>query len=434
MDKSYLGQIALDYGLLTEEQLERCLAIHESADPPVYLGEVMVQEGFLKEETLQRLLTAQRKQLDLDATKAHLQKTEIARRLDNADLDDFLMVCRELEVSELHFSSGCRPFVRLRNSLVELQPRALDPLFCRDAILYIMPTEERARFAETGSIDFLYKSEAAGSFMVNAYRHHRGYGAVLRAIAFTPPNREALKLPDIVEDIARYRRGLVLVTGPNGSGKSTTLASIIELINDSRRSHIITIEKPIERLFESRASLITQREVGVHVSSTREALECCLREDPDIILIGDLDNPEQIPLALTAAETGHLVLGAMRTPTSHGTITRLLSAYEGRRQQQIRAMLASLLRVIISQRLIPGPDHSELHLAAEVLINTPAVSNLIREDKTHQIRQVIQTSRNEGMSLLDDVLLDLLERGKITIGQALSHAVERQRFINLPPE
>jgi len=272
-----------------------------------------------------------------------------------------------------------------------------------------------------------------GRFRVTAFRHLGGLTATFTRVPHALPGRETLGLPPIVDAIPAIRQGLVLVTGPRASGKTTTLATIVEAINATRRCHVITIERPIEYVFENDRSLISQREVGVHTDGFAQALRSSLREDPDVIVVGDLSDPERIMTALTAAETGHLVLGTLQTADAHRTLLRILDAYSGQRRDQVRGMLAAMLRVIISQQLVPTVGRDGLVLASEVLTNTAAVANMIREDRLHQIPQVMQTSRRQGMHLLDDSLARLVEAGRVAVGEAAARAVTPERILSLPP-
>lgn len=276
---------------------------------------------------------------------------------------------------------------------------------------------------EIGEIDFSYSSPGIGRFRVNAYKQRGSYGMALRVIPLTIPTMESLGLPKVISDIARLPRGLVLVTGPTGSGKSTTLASMIDQINRERACHILTLEDPLEYLHKHKKAMVNQREIGSDSASFASALRGALREDPDVILVGEMRDLETIGIAITAAETGHLVLSTLHTNGAAKTIDRVIDVFPPHQQQQIRVQLASVIQAIVSQQLLPRSDGKGRVGAYEIMIATPAIRNLIREDKIHQIDTSIQTGAKLQMQTMDSSLIDLYTRGLILKDVALTQAI-----------
>lgn len=433
MEPTRLGRLAVNYGFVTEDDLRRCVELQRTTDPPRYLGEVLLDEGLLKEETLERLLAAQRRKMEVGGNGGHTRgHKEIADRVSKAPLDDVLKLAVELNAQELHLVTGSRALLRRYGSMVELSPTVLDDARLRGLLDAAFDDAARDELARVRSVTTVHAVPDVARFRVTAFRHRGGTTATFTRIPDVLPDRETLELPEIVDAIPAIRQGLVLITGPRASGKTTTLASIVQAINASRRCHVVTIERPIEYVFENDRSLISQREVGVHTGSFAQALRSSLREDPDVIVVGDLSDPERIMTALTAAETGHLVLGTLQTADAQRTLLRILDAYSGERRDQVRGMLAAMLRVIISQDLVPSVGRDRVHLASEVLTNTAAVSNMIREDRIYQVPQVMQTSRRQGMHLLDGSLARLVEQGKVAVGEAAARAVAPDDILALP--
>jgi twitching motility protein PilT len=259
--------------------------------------------------------------------------------------------------------------------------------------------------------------------------HHRdGLAAAFRTIPSVPPKLESLGLPSVVQHMLAVGKGLVLVTGPTGSGKSTTLAGMLAHLNETRRGHIVTVEDPIEFVHDYQKSVVSQREVGAHTASFAEALRSAVREDPDVLMVGEMRDPETIALALTAAETGVMVLGTLHTNGAVRCVDRMVNVFPGRRQEQVRTMLADSLRLVVSQQLVRKADRSGRLVAADVLVNTSAVSSMIRQGNTHKLLSAIQAGQRAGMQSLDAVLMDLVRREVITGDEAYEHAVERAAF------
>ncbi len=345
-----------------------------------------------------------------------------------AQIDAFFKMLKETGASDLHLASGSQPMLRLNGRLERIKYKVLDTEELKTLLYEIAPERLIKVFEETGDLDFAYAAPGIGRLRANYFRQERGVSAAFRAIPETVPTLETLNLPDILGELALRPKGLVLVTGPTGSGKSTTLAAIVRHAAEHRREHIITIEDPIEFLHASGTCLVNQREVGRDTRSFAAALRGALREDPDIILVGEMRDLETIELALEAAETGHLVLSTLHTVSAAKTIDRIIDVFPGDRQAQIRSALAESLGAVISQMLFPRVDAPGRVLAQEILLANTAVRNLIRENKVFQIFSVMETGRNQGMRTLDESLLELFAAGRISPADAWRNAVNKNRF------
>ncbi|MCS6884408.1 MAG: type IV pilus twitching motility protein PilT [Blastocatellia bacterium] len=345
------------------------------------------------------------------------------------ELEKLLERAVKMKCSDVHLATGAPPILRRFGSLIRLEAEAMDIDKARLLVKEILTEEQFKKFDSEGDLDFSYELVGIGRFRANVLRQHRGIDLTFHVVPseILPP--EALGLPSLVRELTRYHQGLILVTGPAGQGKSTTIASLVDVINSERPLHVITIEDPIEFVHSiNKRAIVNQREVGRHTLSYANALRAALREDPDVLVVGELRDPETISLAVTAAETGHLVMGTLMTSSAHQTIERILESFPPSQQNQIRTMLSESLRAVISQRLIPLVDDSGMVLAAEILLGTPAVANLIRDKKTFQIPSIMQTSRNIGMKRMDDALLELVQSRKITLQRALEYAVDKKQL------
>jgi twitching motility protein PilT len=337
-------------------------------------------------------------------------------------LDAVLALAVERGASDIHIHSGAPIGVRLVGSLVDLDPQPLAPAVAARMIEEVLDDDQRAALARHGQIDFAYTLPGRARFRANAFRQQRGLDAVFRSIPSQPPTLVSLGLPESLARLADYHQGMVLITGPSGCGKSATMAALINIINHTRTEHIVTVEDPIEYIHPSRRGIVNQRQVGPHTASFARALRAALREDPDVIAIGELRDLETISLAITAAETGHLVLGTLHTNNSVRTINRMLGVFPPSQQGQMRTMISESLRAVVSQRLVARADGSGRVPALEVLVVTKAVANLIRESKTFQIRSILQTGAAHGMIQLDASLADLVRSGVVTRDEAVLHA------------
>ena len=338
-----------------------------------------------------------------------------------AKIDEFLEEVLKRDGSDLHFMAGDPPRVRQYGKLSNLRAERLSADFVREAIYEIMPRKALDRFETRDGTDFAYTLGTLARFRVNALRQLNGMGSVFRAIPSKAQTLEQLRMPEAVRNLAKVSNGLILVTGKTGSGKSTTLAAMIDDINSRIKGHILTIEDPIEFVHPRKNCLISQREVGVHAESFALALLSALREDPDVILVGELRDLETISLALTAAETGHCVLATLHTDSAIRTINRMIGVFPSDQQAQVRTMLSESLRAVVSQRLLPTADGQGRVAALETLVVSRAVANLIRENKTFQIHSVLQTGAAQGMRLLDHSLRELVQSGAVTRETALRH-------------
>ena len=339
-------------------------------------------------------------------------------------IEDLLKELVEKGGSDLHISNKLPPIARIDGKLVRLDYEPLTPEGVEALLFPMMSNEQRRHLEQEWELDFSYGVEDIGRFRVNFYKDKGCYAAAFRTIATKAPTLEDMGMPPIVTTIAEKPRGLVLVTGPTGSGKSTTLAAMIDYINRTRAEHILTIEDPVEFVHTSKVSIIHQRELGMDTRSFANALKSALREDPDIILVGEMRDHETIALALTAAETGHLVFGTLHTSSASQTIDRIIDVFPEGQQQQIRVQLANSLVAVFAQTLLPKrePDGTRKGrvMAQEIMVVTPAVANLIREAKAAQIYSTIQTSSGAGMQTLESALAELYKKGLVTIEDALS--------------
>lgn len=344
-------------------------------------------------------------------------------------IDDLLQLMIEQEASDLHLKAGSPPGLRINGELfpVEGMP-PLSPADAEQLITSIMEDRHKKDFAEAKELDFAYSFSELYRFRVNVFMQRRSMGAVLRAIPVNILTIDDLGLPQILKELALKPRGLILVTGPTGSGKSTTLAAMIDHINSNLRCHIITMEDPIEFVHKDNMSYINQREVGDDTESFEIALSHVLRQDPNVILVGEMRDYETIGIALTAAETGHLVLATLHTNSAAETIDRIIDVFPAHQQAQVRTQLSVTLEAVVCQALVPTRDGQGLVCAMEIMLSVPAVGNLIREGKTHQLLNVIQTSGNIGMETRDQSLRSLYERGMITFDTGLAHSSNPEDF------
>lgn len=345
-----------------------------------------------------------------------------------AKIDAFFKLMNEQGASDLHLISGLQPVIRIRGEMERIKYNPLENDELRAMLYEITPEHKIKQFEETGDIDFAYEVPGLARYRANYFQQKYGVGAVFREIPSKILTGEALGLPPVITKLASLPRGLVLVTGPTGCGKSTTLAAIIDEANRTRKDHIITIEDPIEFVHESKNCIINHREVGIHTKSFSAALRGALREDPDIILVGEMRDLETISLAVEAASTGHLVFGTLHTTSAPKTIDRIIEVFPASEQMQIRSTLADGIRAIVGQVLFRRIDRIGRCVALEILIATPAARNLIRESKTFQIPSIIQTGKKYGMQLLDDSIMDLLNKGWISSDDAYTKSNDKARF------
>ena len=341
------------------------------------------------------------------------------------DIESLLRAAIEYKASDLHLTVGVPPVLRLHG---DLKQYGQEPLTEQDTEAFareVVPIDRWKVFQESGELDFSYAMEGGVRFRMNAFHQRAAISLAIRIIPSSIPSIEQLHLPEILKKIATKPQGLVLVTGPTGSGKSTTLASMIDYINHEMRKHIITLEDPIEYLHQHRSSIIDQREVGFDTQSFSNGLRAALRQDPDVILVGEMRDLETISTAITAAETGHLVFATLHTSDAPSTIDRIIDVFPASQQPQVRIQLASVLVAVLSQRLIPTVDRRGRRVATELLVNNSAIANLIRNEKVHQIPSIMQTSRALGMHTLESSIRDLIEYKVISWEAASAFISER---------
>jgi len=344
------------------------------------------------------------------------------------DIAELLTFAVKNKASDLHLSAGLPPMIRVHGDVRRINLPAMEHQDVHGMIYDIMNDHQRKEYEENLEVDFSFAIPGLARFRVNAFVQNRGAGAVMRTIPSNILSLEQLNAPKIFEEISNQPRGMVLVTGPTGSGKSTTLAAMINYINENHYGHILTVEDPIEFVHESKRCLINQREVGPNTLSFGNALKSALREDPDIILVGEMRDLETISLALTAAETGHLVFGTLHTSSAAKTVDRIVDVFPAAEKAMVRAMLSESLKAVISQSLLKTKDGSGRVAAHEIMIGTPAIRNLIREAKVSQMNAAIQTGGSIGMQTLDQCLTDLVRKNVISMSEARHAATVKENF------
>ena len=342
-------------------------------------------------------------------------------------IDEMLKAANERGASDLHITVGVPPKIRIDGELTDIADERIMPADAENLIMPIIPDHARKQLAENGESDFSYAVAGVGRYRVNAFRQRGSYACVIRIVGTRIPSPQELGLPESVVALTELKRGLVIVTGPTGSGKSTTLASLVDVINSTQNVNVITLEDPIEYLHRHNKAIVNQREIGVDSFSYMSALRAALREDPDVIMVGEMRDLDTISTAITAAETGHLVLSTLHTTGAANTIDRIIDVFPPHQQQQIRIQLAGVLESVISQQLLPKVFGGRV-AAFEVMHTNTAIKNLIRESKTHQIDNIIQTNRKLGMMMMDDAIMELYMRGEISKETALEYAQDQQNM------
>jgi twitching motility protein PilT len=336
--------------------------------------------------------------------------------------------------SDLHVASNSPPMIRVRGEMIKMNVPNITPQEVIGMIEQITDPTQKAELSKEKNIDFSFKASGVGIFRVNVFNQRHGLSIVMRVLTESPPTIEDLHLPEICRTACSYANGLVLITGPTGSGKSTTLAAMINYINMTSKGHILTLEDPIEFQHESKMGMVNQRALGLHFVSFASAMKAALREDPDVILVGEMRDPETVALALKAAETGHLVFSTLHTNSAAKTIDRVINTFPSEEQTQIRGVLAESLKLVISQKLIPSADKTKRICFQDIFVNTIASGNIIREGKTYQLPTVMQTGKNEGMQLLDQVLFEAVKKGEVSGEDAWEHANDKTTFAKWAPK
>lgn len=442
-----LGRLAVHYKLLSAEQVAETTRAQARETTPRPLGELWIDAGWLTRAQLEQLLALQREvkarqttsgplafaataadsasAADLEQTAAGQPSTRQGKRIDR-----ILGYAVSKRASDVHIATGERVLLRCDGELAFAGEVPLDGAQVARLVDEALEARQREILAREGQIDFSWTAEGKARFRGNAFRHQGGLGLVLRAIPLEVPTLVDLGLPQSLAKLTNHSQGLVLLTGPAGCGKSSTLAALLRLINEERRDHIVTVEDPIEFVHKSLRCVVNQRQVGRDTGSFARALKAALREDPDVIAIGELRDLETISLALTAAETGHLVLATLHTGSAIRTVDRIVGSFPSNQQAQIRTMLSESLRGVVSQRLVRRADGEGRVAALEILLGSRAVSNLIREAKTFQIRSILQTGAAHGMRLLDVSLAQLVRDGVVTREAALLHAEDPKALLS----
>ncbi len=354
-----------------------------------------------------------------------------------AKIDAFFKLMHDQGASDLHLISGSQPILRVHGDMERVKYKVLENDELKAMLYEIAPENKIKVFEETGDVDFAYEIPNLARYRANYFQQKWGVGAVFREIPSTILTAEQLGLPKVITKLSMLHQGMILVTGPTGSGKSTTLAAMMDYVNKNKKSHIITVEDPVEFVHKSQSCIVNHREVGVHTKGFKSALRGALREDPNIILVGEMRDLETIELALEAASTGHLVFGTLHTQSAAKTVDRIIDVFPAHQQSQIRTTLSESLKGVVAQNLFKRIDKKGRMAVLEVLVVTPAVANLIREGKTFQIPSAIQTGKKYGMQSLDDAILIALEAKKISPEDAYDKAIVKERFVQFlstPPE
>ncbi len=367
---------------------------------------------------------------DLLQEPEYAQMKEDRAPVVSVHIDEILRMAVERKASDIHITSGLPPMIRLDGEVMGLPYEKLSDDITKRMMYDILNDDDLKKFEQTHELDFGYSVKGLARFRVNVYMQRNSVSAALRMIPNRIPTFDELRLPNIIRDLAKRSSGLVLVTGPTGSGKSTTIASMIDDINETRHSHIITIEDPIEYLHKHKNCMINQREMHSDTFSFHNSLRAVLREDPDIILVGELRDLETIEAALTLAETGHLVFGTLHTRNAPSTVDRIIDVFPSDQQDQIKVLLANTIEAVVSQQLLPKLGGGRV-AALEIMVGIPAIKNLIREGKTHQMYSVIETSSNVGMQTMDRSLAELVRQGMVSYEECMMRSVDKETFSRL---
>ena len=435
MEENLLGQILVNNNFVTEEQLSAAVIKQKKSQGRKFLGEILVQEGLITQRILDSVLSIQRRRLEMTGkTTVGLSQEVIKERLSEHNIASYANLALEMEASDFYVMTEQQPVMRLHGSLIELDHPPFTAEQVESMIEKVLGPDGLKRFRQERDIELTRDLKGTARYRANFFWDSRGPGVVVRVFPGVIRELGDLGFPPIVKDFALLNQGFILITGPISSGKSTVLNSLVEEINKRQQGHIITIEDPIEVVFEPKGCVITQREVKSHTESFAVALRAALREDPDFIVVAELRDLETILTAIQAAETGHLVLGTLHTGNAVRTIHRIIDAFPAVHQPQIRSMLSGALRAVISLQLVPNIDGQGRSMVKEIMLVTHAISNMIREDRAFQIPQIMQTAGSLGMRLMDDSLADLVRRGRITFEEALLRAEDKSKITKIELE
>lgn len=367
---------------------------------------------------------------DIDLDQADLTARSRPQPLEDVHIDDILRVSQQMKASDIHLTVGLPPMVRVDGKLVPTRWEQVTPREAQRLVYDVLTSEQIEKFERTKELDFSYGVSGVGRFRFNIYRQRGSVGCAMRAIPQTIPSLDQLRMPAILRELTRKHSGMILVTGPTGSGKSTTIASMVDVINMEREVHILTMEDPIEYLHSHKTGMVNQREIGTDTDNFANALRAVLREDPDVILVGEMRDKETIAAALTLAETGHLVFGTLHTRNAPQTIDRIVDVFPPDQQDQIKVQLSNSIEAVVAQQLLPMLGGGRV-AAIEIMVATSAIRNLIREGKTYQIMSSIETGSQYGMQPMDKVLAELHRNGQISYEEAIMRAIDRENFIRL---
>jgi twitching motility protein PilT len=445
------GKIAVKNRLVNETQLKECLSLAEKAGNGQTLGKVLLAKGYISTSQFQAIAGRVKQAGDVKPAGAAassgsrlrepqgsrppsglgIPASEIAAKdyssLAGQPLDLYLQEARRVGASDLHFQVDAPPFLRLHGRIVYMKHPVLSQEDTKPRILHLLDEYQTEVFTKHNDLDFCYEAEH-GRYRANVLRQRKGIDAVFRIIPDHIPTLEELHLPKTLERFTKYRQGIVLITGPAGAGKTATMAALVDMINREQKDHIVTVEDPIEYLIPSKSCNVNQRHVHVHTESFATALRSAMRADPDYICVGEMRDLETMSMAITAAETGHLVFGTLHTTNAVRSIDRMVDVFPPKEQEQIRAMVSESMRGVISQKLLPRADGLGREPALEIMFATAAVANMIREKKTFQLNSVLQTGAREGMITMDDSINRLLQEKLITRETAWFYAESKERF------
>jgi twitching motility protein PilT len=434
----YILAASLQHGWILAEQKQSIEALL-TANPTLSATDVLLEQQLINQEIADWLRAAVAHQAAQTESAAHAREALVTKVETSEPVElqtgyhhvaDFLQVALQTKCSDIHLSPDSAPLMRQQGQLAPLLKggTVLSPTTTEFLAKGFLTENQIKMIEQNGSIEFCYELPGKARFRTSVVRQRRGWDMVFRVINSKVPTMEQLALPDALKKLTRYHNGLVLITGSVGSGKSTTLAAMIEHINHERHDHIITLEDPVEYVFQPAKCQISQREVYSHTKSFGTALRAALREDPDVIMVGEMRDLETISLAITASETGHLVLGTLHTNTAARTLDRLLDVFPIEQQPQIRTMVSESIRGIVCQQLVPRADGRGRALAMEIMLNNPAIGGLIRDAKTFMLPGVIQTNRRVGMQLMDDALIHLLDQGVVSPDEAFNRSENKKLF------
>jgi twitching motility protein PilT len=432
------GKIAIKNKIVDESKVKECFALIQAEANGKTLGGVLLEKGYLTQSQFQLISNHIQKiqpEGEAPARPARgprpLTAREVAERdysqLAGEPLDAYLVEARRVGASDFHFQVDAPPFIRIHGEIVYLKHPKLEPEDTQPRIFEVLNDYEKEVFTKRNDLDFSYEAPH-GRYRVNVCRQRKGIDAIFRVIPSKVPTLDELHLPPVLKRFTEYRHGIVLITGPAGSGKTATMAALVDIINERQHDHIVTVEEPIEYIIESKNCNVNQRHVRVHTETFASALRSAMRADPDYICVGEMRDLETVSMAITAAETGHLVFATLHTTNAVRSIDRIIDVFPPKEQDQIRSMVSESMRGVVSQQLLPRADGMGREPALEIMFATPAVANMIREKKTFQLPSVLQTGSRLGMVTMDDSIEELVKKRLVTKETAAFFAENAERF------